>query len=637
MSLLGSRGRFTKNLNDILKNINSEQKSELSLNAKNPYTLFGINYESDNDDFKEKIKKQENSSSNSLNDKYITHDEYNLQLNRANKKNVEFEDEEYEKSSKKINIKLIVAMFIVEIITLIGIYFVGSIYRLANMTQAIPFDIKKVENTEIAESTLEVMKGYKTVAVFGVDSRTGSVDKGNNADVNLIINLNLETGDTQLVSVYRDLYLSVTDNNTYDKLNAAYRKGGPEQAVKSLNKNLDLNIDSYFAFNWKAVADGVELLGGVDIDITSSEYKYMNAFIHETCVATGIDAKNPAAHYIKSAGLQHLDGVQTVAYGRLRLMDNDFKRVERQKKVIALCLEKAKQLDVPRLRLIVEAVLPQIAYAFDMNELISLLRIVRTVNITESTGFPEINDMLMMDMGSSGNCVVPYNLEKCVKKLHNILFNVEDYTTSAQVRRYGNRITELRKQYAEENKIKESLKLSSTDEKEEESEASKTSKNTTTNRKASSSNTKKNETISESERKNLPIDDTNYEEEPEEDPNLPISNEAVPVDAPSSNRNVTNNAPSNDSNEAVSVDAPTSNRNVTNNSPSDDLNIRYISPGVPYNPNSEISAPGSSNSGGGVVVSGPPGSELIETTPISPSPNNSIETDAIMPILGAPY
>ncbi len=524
MSLLGNRGRFTQDGEKVKIGSNTERSSVISSIGTNPLSKFKFDkVAKPSDDLKDKL---EHANLNKVNeDKSSSHEEYNERLNKVNKK-LDIKDKEIVNKSihenkKKVNIKLIVAMALVEIITLIGIYMVGQLYRFSSMTQNVPWHPKNVKNPEIPEKTIEVMKGYKTVAVFGIDSRTGSVDKGNNADVNMIINLNRETGDVQLISVYRDLYLSITDNNLYDKLNAAYRRGGPEQAVKALNKNFDLDIDSYFAFNWKAVADGIELLGGIDLEVTKAEYKYMNAFIHETCIATGIDSKNPAGHYIKSAGMQHLDGVQAVAYGRLRLMDSDFQRVERQKKVISLCLEKAKQLDVPRLNLIIEAVLPQIAYAFDMNEMFSLLRIVRTINITESAGCPDVNNVVTMPMGGSGDCVVPLNLEKAVVKLHKILFNVDDYTPTNSVKRYSNRITELRAKYTEENLLNESLKNEEESLNNEESGTAKAS--TTPKKRATKSNANNTNGISGTSNNNLPIDNTNYETEPEEG-NLPISN-----------------------------------------------------------------------------------------------------------------
>ena len=625
MSLLGNRGRFTQDNNNFFENNNSEFSSVISLLGKNPNKLFGIKNENHtNSDIKDKLK---NANLNDFeNHEYSSHKEYNEKINKTNF----YKDEDYSSNinnyytkNKKTSIKLIAAMFVVEIITIVAINFVGSIYRLTNMTQSIPFNIKNVENTEIAEETIKIMKGYITAAIFGVDSRTGSVDKGNNADVNLIVNLNLETGDAQLISVYRDLYLSVTDNNTYDKLNAAYRRGGPEQAVKTLNKNFDLNIDSYFAFNWKAVADGIELLGGIDLEITKSEYTYMNAFIHETCIATGIDAKNPAAHYVKSAGMQHLDGVQAVAYGRLRLMDSDFQRVERQKKVIALCLEKAKTLDIPRLRLIVEAVLPQIAYAFDMNEIISLLKIVRNINITDSSGCPDVNNVVTMSMGGSGDCVVPLNLEKAVKKLHNILFNVDEYTPSNAVKRYSNRITELRVKYTEENRINESLKESSKLESIMElTESNSSNKPKPRNKVASSSNTKQSNPIPVSAPNDLNIVDADSNiEEPESDDNKTnINNQSAPTNS------------INNSNTAIPK------------SPNSDDIIVYDAPGVPRNNSGNTNNPVSNSlpssgfeGSSGVVISGPPGSQNPTNNGNASNQNTPNEVSPIVPIITAPY
>lgn len=672
MSLLGNRGRFTQDKNNNFDNNVSEYNSVLSLIGKNPTRLFKISSEiKKNVDIKERLKNV--NLDNEENYEYNSHQEYNKRINQLNSKinmSVNKAKGNSVLKKRKTSPKVFIAMFIIEVLTIIGIYFVGSVYRYSNLPQPIPFNKKNVENTEITESTLAIMKGYKTAAIFGVDSRTGSVDKGNNADVNMIVNLNLETGDAQLISVYRDLYLSVTDNNLYDKLNAAYRRGGPEQAVKTLNKNLDLNIDSYFAFNWKAVADGIELLGGIDLEISKSEYTYMNAFIHETCIATGIDSKNPAAHYIKKSGMQRLDGVQAVAYGRLRLMDSDFQRVERQKKVIALCLEKAKTLDIPKLRLITEAVLPQIAYAFDMNEMLSLLRIVRNINITESAGFPDVNNVVTMSMGGSGDCVVPLNLEKAVVKLHKILFNVDDYSTSNSVKRYSNRITELRAKYTEENRVNESIKESS--KLESLNDATKTSDDSETKtrpRISSSSNTKATNPIPVSAPNDLRIVDADsYPEEPEND--APIETSA------NSSNNTNNNVPNNNvPNNSVPNNSVPNNNSPSNNSPnnsrptettvsqvapgSGDYTV-YDAPGVPRNQSNTSNSPNNSNpinaptnntqnsntqpnngndnslsnSEKAVVVNGPPGSDIVPNTTTNNQQN--FEETVVVPIITAP-
>ena len=118
----------------------------------------------------------------------------------------------------------------------------------------------------------------------------GSVGKGNNSDVNIICNLNWATGEIRMASIYRDTYLNVSDKNSYNKINfRPFSQGGPTQAVKALNKNSGFGnstITPYLTGN--AVAEAINILGGVDIEITKREFYYINAFITETVKATGI-------------------------------------------------------------------------------------------------------------------------------------------------------------------------------------------------------------------------------------------------------------------------------------------------------------------------------------------------------------
>ncbi len=115
-------------------------------------------------------------------------------------------------------------------------------------------------------------KGVWTVAVFGVDSREGSLEKDTHSDVEMLCVLDRETGELRIVSVFRDTYLQVNSEGKYHKINQAYFDGGHTQAVEALNTNLDLQIDDYATFNWKAVADAITILGGIDLEITDSEF-----------------------------------------------------------------------------------------------------------------------------------------------------------------------------------------------------------------------------------------------------------------------------------------------------------------------------------------------------------------------------
>lgn len=291
-------------------------------------------------------------------------------------------------------------------------------------------------NLDISEEKQEQMEGYWTIAVFGLDSRNGSVGKGNNSDVNIICNLDLATGEIRMASIYRDTYLNVSDKNSYNKINSAFLQGGPTQAVKALNKNLDLEIDDYAVFNWKAVAEAINILGGVDIEITKKEFYYINAFITETVKATGIPSTQ-----LKKAGMNHLDGVQAVAYGRLRLMDTDYERTARQRKVISLAFEKAKQADWATLNNVIQTLLvteQDVDTSIDLDDVIRMGRGITKLHMGESYGFPE--DRKEGRVGSKGDCVIPNTLESNVVKLHSFLFGDENYEPSSQVKNISSKI-----------------------------------------------------------------------------------------------------------------------------------------------------------------------------------------------------
>lgn len=276
--------------------------------------------------------------------------------------------------------------------------------------------------------------GYWNIAVFGVDSRDGNT-KNALADVQVICSINQKNGDIKLVSVYRDTYLKIDSKGSYHKINEAYFKGGHKQAVSALEENLDLKIDDYATFNWKAVAQAINVLGGVDIDITQPEFKYINAFITETVNSTGIGSTQLA-----SAGPNHLDGVQAVAYCRLRLMDTDFQRTERQRKVISLALEKAKQADLATRTNLVKAILPQISTSVGIDDVLPLAKNVSKYHIGETAGFPFTQKTKKM---GKMDCVIPVTLESNVVTLHQFLYGEDAlYSPSSTVKKISDHIAE---------------------------------------------------------------------------------------------------------------------------------------------------------------------------------------------------
>lgn len=274
--------------------------------------------------------------------------------------------------------------------------------------------------------------GYWTIVVYGVDSREGTVGKGTLADVQILCSVNRKTGEIRLASLFRDTYLRIDGDSDYDKINEAYFLGGREQAVYAIQDNLDLKVDDYAIFNWKAVADGINILGGIDLDITDSEFAYINSFITETVQSTGV-----GSYQLEHSGPNHLDGVQAVAYARLRLMDTDFNRTERQRKVLGLAMEKAKQADFNTLRTILGAVFPQISTSIGIDDLMSIAKDVKKYYIGQTSGFPFSH--AEMSIGKK-SCVIPTTLESNVVQLHAFLYDDTSFTPSGNVRQISAQI-----------------------------------------------------------------------------------------------------------------------------------------------------------------------------------------------------
>lgn len=335
---------------------------------------------------------------------------------------------------KKKKRRRIITMIVAECIALVLIFGYGFMARtMAKIQRPNNFSMDKIATNEISEDVAEQMKGYWTIALFGVDSRGNVVTKGTNADVNIICNINRDTGEIKLVSVYRDTYLNVSKEGSYNKLNYAYAVGGPEQAIETLNRNLDLEINDYMTFNWKAVANAIDILGGVDIELSKAEFYYINSFITETVKATGI-----GSHQLTHAGMNHLDGVQAVAYGRLRLMDTDFARTERQRKIIKQAFEKAKKADFQTLYVLIGTVFPQVSTSIWVDDIVSNAKNISKFHLGETTGFPQARGNA--NIKKKGDVVVPATLESNVKKLHEFLYGNTDYTPSDTVKKISGKI-----------------------------------------------------------------------------------------------------------------------------------------------------------------------------------------------------
>lgn len=304
-------------------------------------------------------------------------------------------------------------ILIFEIIILLLL--LGTAYVMAKYDK---FQTVAIDADELSINEGVKKDGYSTYVLFGGDSRKGVLEAGTHADTIIIVSLDNASKEIRMASVYRDTLLEQM-NMDYHKANQAYYRGGPVEAINMLNKNLDLAIEDYATVDFKAMADVVDLLGGVEINVTDAEAQALNKYIQETAKVAGKDA-----HTLSSGGTYTLDGPQAVTYARLRKLEGgDYKRTERQRVVIKALFNKAKKMDVATLNSIIDTVFPQVSTSLELKELLSLAASAPDYKLGDSTGFPF--DKTDGSFTSAGSVVVALGHAENVKKLHEFLYPKE--------------------------------------------------------------------------------------------------------------------------------------------------------------------------------------------------------------------
>lgn len=301
----------------------------------------------------------------------------------------------------------------------------GVIYVAAKLGKIDTQDIPQ-EDIVINAEAEEAGEGFTNVVLFGVDSREGDLAEGTRTDCIIVGSLNNKTKEIKMVSVYRDTLLDIKDGEL-QKCNAAYSFGGPEQAINMLNKNLDLDIQKYVTVDFSVVAEAIDLLGGIDIDVKEEEIQYLNEFVYETGQVAGKEA-----YFVHEPGVQTLDGVQATTYARIRsTAGGDFTRTERQRIVIEKMVEKIKKSDLGTINEIIDKVLPSISTNFTSAEIISYAKDFAKYTLGENSGFPI--DKTTDTLSGLGSIVIPVTLADNVEKLHEFLYGTTDYAVSSTV------------------------------------------------------------------------------------------------------------------------------------------------------------------------------------------------------------
>ena len=327
--------------------------------------------------------------------------------------------------------KVIIIIVLILIILLgigagIGVWYINDKLGKVNYVEISSNEI------EVTDGIEEKMNGYRTIAIFGVDSRNSELVKGTRSDCIILATIDEKSKEVKLTSVYRDTYLELT-GRSLDKITHAYAYGGAGLAISSLNTNLDLNIKEFVTVNFESVVDIVNAVGGISINVTSDELKYINGYIDEINRVTN----NNASHITKT-GIQTLNGVQSLAYGRIRYTaGGDYKRTERMRDIMMAVVNKAKKMNVGQLNKLADTLLPKIYTNINSGEIISLIPQLAGYKITDSTGWP------YNTKGATINGVwygPPITLESNVKELHEKVYGQTGYEPSEKVKKISEKI-----------------------------------------------------------------------------------------------------------------------------------------------------------------------------------------------------
>ena len=208
----------------------------------------------------------------------------------------------------------------------------------------------KEEEIEWAEVDEIENEDLINILLVGQDSRTGSRER---SDTMIVVSINPSSGEVSMVSFMRDLYVQMPQGYMDNRMNAAYALGGFPYLYEVLEKNFGLECAGGFEVNFDGFTQVVDAMGGVDVELTSAEAR----IVGEGAVA----------------GMNHLTGSQALSYSRIRKIDSDFNRTNRQRTVLMALFEKVKGADLSTLTNLANTLLPMMTTDMTNAQILSLL------------------------------------------------------------------------------------------------------------------------------------------------------------------------------------------------------------------------------------------------------------------------
>ena len=336
-------------------------------------------------------------------------------------------EKKQKKKKKHTVLKIIIALAMLLVIAAAVV--VGYVYNWVgeefDLMNHIDINKEKLAITDEAEKNL---KDYRNILILGIDKRKGQDIEICRSDAMIIVSIHKKTGKVKMVSVVRDSFLQLDEKGELiiDKLTHAHAFGGPENTMRAINRNLDLNIKEFIRIDWQTVADTVDSLGGLELEVHESEIKQMNKYIKDTNKSLEGDKTE-----IKKAGKQTLNGIQTVTYCRIRKSDGDKERAGRYRTALVAAINKMRKAGPKVIDKTADTVLPQITTNISSESLRQMLIKYYNMKIEDSVGWPYTWD------GALINGVwydVPITLISNNEDLYKDVFGQDKYEPSDKVK-----------------------------------------------------------------------------------------------------------------------------------------------------------------------------------------------------------
>lgn len=281
------------------------------------------------------------------------------------------------------------------------------------------------EDAGVSKEAMDLYAGQDVINImlFGIDSR--SMKEESRSDAMILLTVDKKHNKIKLTSIARDTYVPIEGYGN-DKLTHAFIYGwvrennivgGAKLALKTINSAFNLNVSDYITANFWAVAKIVDFLGGVDIDVTSTERHYINNNYIPYMNEIGLDCEP-----VSGTGMQHLTGGQAVAYCRLRF-DSDVTRGERQREVLTAMFEDLKKMNATKYPELISLILKECTTSLSNGEIMSIgtwaLANIGSIKI-EMLGLPTKD----IDKGGTmmnGIWYYTYDIEAAAKKIEEFI------------------------------------------------------------------------------------------------------------------------------------------------------------------------------------------------------------------------